>query len=70
MFADPEDGVLGIGFGAGEAVDVGVEAWGANVFGKAVERVRHDGRKGRGETEDDDDDVSIFDVGGRLSVNW
>ncbi|KAH7087889.1 hypothetical protein FB567DRAFT_357023 [Paraphoma chrysanthemicola] len=83
VFADPSDAVLGIGFNAADAEEVGREQWGANVFGKALDAVREQakakGKKAnatRKQTSSQaaprhgDLDTSIFDVGGRMSINW
>ncbi|KAF2026062.1 DUF1768-domain-containing protein, partial [Setomelanomma holmii] len=40
VFADPSDAILGIGFNAAEAEEVGREQWGANVFGKSLDAIR------------------------------
>jgi predicted NAD-dependent protein-ADP-ribosyltransferase YbiA (DUF1768 family) len=83
VFADPSDAILGIGFSASEAKEVDRAEWGANVFGKSLDAVRTlvkttdktmsakkkqkhtQASSGRGDL-----DTPIFDVGGRMSVNW
>ncbi|KAL5430279.1 hypothetical protein PMIN07_010139 [Paraphaeosphaeria minitans] len=71
IFADPADSVLGIGFSAAEATEVGHAQWGDNVFGKAIEEVRNTKAwKDQKASHQRDFDTSIFDVGGRLSVYW
>lgn len=76
VFADPADDVLGIGFSIADAEKVDREQWGANVFGKSLEAVRTlakaPGKPKKTQTARGHNpfDTSIFDVGGRLSVNW
>lgn len=76
VFADPSDAILGIGYSIAEAEEMGREQWGANIFGKSLDAVRTITKA----TVNPDRDVaavsqglfntSIFDLGGRLSVNW
>jgi hypothetical protein len=83
VFADPSDAILGIGFSAAEAKEVDRVEWGANVFGKSLDAVRTlvkttnkttNAKKKQKRTQASsgrgDLDTSIFDVGGRMSVNW
>ena len=83
VFADPSDAVLGIGFNAAQAEEVDREQWGANVFGKSLDAVREQvkakGKKANATKKPmstqaapgyGDLDTSIFDVGGRMSINW
>jgi hypothetical protein len=83
VFADPSDAVLGIGFNATEAEEVDREQWGANVFGKSLDAVREQekvkGKKANATKKPvsrraapgyGDFDTSIFDIGGRMSINW
>lgn len=80
MFADPSDAVLGIGYNAAEAEEIDREQWGANVFGKSIDAVREQAKaKGRKASTTKrtqaspghgDLDTSVFDVGGRMGINW
>jgi hypothetical protein len=83
VFADPSDAILGIGFSVIEAKEVDRAQWGANVFGKSLDAVRTlvkttdkktTAKKKHKRTQTasnrGDLDTSIFDVGGRMSVNW
>ena len=83
MFADAEDDVLGIGFSEAEAQEVDRGQWEDNVFGKSLDAVRKIGKargmtadktkkRGRGQTTTGYTpfDTSVFDIGGRMSINW
>lgn len=82
VFADAEDDFLGIGFSEADAQEVDRGQWGDNVFGKSLDAVRKIG-KATGMTADKTKkrktqttkgytpfDTSVFDIGGRMSINW
>ncbi|KAH7382212.1 hypothetical protein BKA66DRAFT_570507 [Pyrenochaeta sp. MPI-SDFR-AT-0127] len=83
VFADPSDATLGIGFSVAEAKEVDKVQWGANVFGKSLDTVRNlvkvtgktanatkTRKRAQAASDHRPSDTSIFDQGGRLSVNW
>jgi hypothetical protein len=83
VFADPSDAILGIGFSVTDAKEADRAEWGANVFGKSLDAVRtlvkttnknmnanKKHKRSQAASSGGDLDTSIFDVGGRMSVNW
>jgi predicted NAD-dependent protein-ADP-ribosyltransferase YbiA (DUF1768 family) len=40
VFADPTDGILGIGLDASEAETLGRKSWGLNLWGKSFTKLR------------------------------
>ena len=65
VYAAPEDGLLGIGFDADEAMSVGKESWGQNVMGKMIASIR------RGlPAEKEGDPFGVLDTPGSRMNMW
>jgi hypothetical protein len=71
IFADASDAILGIGLSAAESTEAERAEWGANIFGKSFDAVRATKAwEEQGASAKRMRDLSIFDIGGALSVNW